>query len=30
VENLGLGVDYAYTPFGVFGGVHRVSFSFTM
>jgi hypothetical protein len=30
VENLGMGVDYAYTPFGVFGGVHRVSLSFTM
>ena len=26
--DLGLGVDYAYTPFGVFGNVHRFSFQF--
>jgi hypothetical protein len=25
--DFGLGVDYSYTPFGVFGGVHRVSLS---
>lgn len=28
--NFGLGVDYAYTPFGVFGGVHRVSLSMSL
>jgi hypothetical protein len=26
---VGLGVDYAYTPFGIFGNVHRFSFQFT-
>jgi hypothetical protein len=30
VQDLGLGVDYAYTPFGVFGGVHRIAVSLTM
>jgi hypothetical protein len=30
VDKLGVGVDYAYTPFGVFGGVHRVALTFTM
>ncbi len=25
ISALGLGVDYAYTPFGLFGGVHRFS-----
>lgn len=28
--DFGMGVDYAYTPFGVFGGVHRVSVSFKL
>lgn len=28
--DLGMGVDYSYTPFGVFGGVHRVSLSLSM
>ena len=27
--SIGLGVDYAYTPFGVFGDVHRFAFQFT-
>jgi len=27
---LGLGLDYAYTPFGVFGSVHRLSLQFAM
>jgi hypothetical protein len=27
--DVGLGVDYAYTPFGIFGNVHRFSFQFT-
>jgi hypothetical protein len=25
---LGFGVDYAYTPFGLFGSVHRLSVAF--
>ncbi len=29
-DNIGFGVDYAYTPFGVFGGVHRVGLSIAM
>ena len=29
-EGLGFGLDYAYTPFGVFGGVHRFSFDFSL
>ncbi len=29
-ERFGLGVDYAYTPFGVFGGVHRFSVLFSL
>lgn len=29
-ERFGMGVDYAYTPFGVFGGVHRFSVMFTL
>ncbi len=28
-SNLAIGFDYAYTPFGVFGNVHRFSFQFT-
>ena len=27
---LGLGIDYAYTPFGLFGSVHRLSVAFEM
>jgi hypothetical protein len=27
--DVGLGVDYAYTPFGIFGNVHQFSFRFT-
>lgn len=27
--SVGLGLDYAYTPFGVFGDVHRFAFQFT-
>ena len=30
VDQLGLGFDYAYTPFGVFGGVQRFSFILSM
>lgn len=30
LERVGFGVDYAYTPFGVFGGVHRVGVSISM
>ncbi len=29
VEGIGLGVDYAYTPFGVFDSVHRFSVRFS-
>jgi hypothetical protein len=29
-EGLGFGLDYAYTPFGIFGGVHRFSFDFSL
>ena len=30
VANLGFGLDYAYTPFGVFGDVHRFTFQFSL
>ncbi|MEK9137807.1 MAG: PorV/PorQ family protein, partial [Bacteroidota bacterium] len=29
-DKLWFGLDYAYTPFGVFGGVHRFSFQFSL
>jgi len=29
LTDFGLGLDYAYTPFGVFGSVHRFTFQFT-
>jgi hypothetical protein len=29
LADFGLGLDYAYTPFGVFGEVHRFTFQFT-
>ena len=29
MDNLGLGIDYAYTPCGIFGNVHRFSFQFS-
>jgi hypothetical protein len=28
-DGYGLGVDYAYTPFGIFDSVHRFSFQFS-
>ena len=27
---MGLGLDYAYTPFGIFGDVHRISLQFSL
>jgi Type IX secretion system protein PorV len=30
VAGIGLGLDYAYTPFGVFGSVHRFTFQFSL
>jgi hypothetical protein len=30
VAGLGFGLDYAFTPFGVFGDVHRISFQFSL
>jgi opacity protein-like surface antigen len=30
VAGLGFALDYAYTPFGVFGSVHRFTFQFEM
>ncbi len=29
LDKLGVAVDYAYTPFGIFGNVHRFSFQFS-
>ncbi|MCU7496869.1 MAG: PorV/PorQ family protein [Ignavibacteria bacterium] len=29
-ENYGLGVDYAYTPFGIFDSVHRITLNFSL
>jgi hypothetical protein len=28
--SMGLGLDYAYTPFGIFGNVHRISLQFSL
>lgn len=30
LSNVGLGVDYAYVPFGIFNGVHRFTFQFSL
>jgi hypothetical protein len=30
LQNMAFGVDYAYTPFGVFGDVHRFTFQFSL
>lgn len=30
ISQFALGVDYAYTPFGVFGNVHRFSVQFSL
>ena len=30
ISGVNFGLDYAYTPFGIFGDVHRFSFEFTL
>jgi hypothetical protein len=30
ISDVSVGVDYAYTPFGIFGDVHRFSFQFSL